>query len=89
MKLIEVTWGDRNDFNGVLQCEHCAQFQYMTNGYRDERFMTKVIPAIKCVMCGRRGNEMIPSGISDPGTQGGVRVHKVQKTIEVWEVWKS
>jgi hypothetical protein len=61
MKLFEITWQHRNDFDGVLQCEHCESFQTMRYGYNDDRFHKLVIPAIKCINCGKRSIEKVPA----------------------------
>lgn len=71
MKLIKITWQQRFDFSGILQCEHCHIYQSMMEGYDDQNFHQKVIPAIKCKSCGKRSNETIPDGITDPEYQGG------------------
>lgn len=86
MKLIEVTWQHRFDFDGILQCEHCGGFQSMKNGYDDYRFHAKVLPAIKCESCGLRGVSPleISEEINDPGFQGGVALKKEFNTVEVW-----
>ena len=85
MKLIERTRHSGNDFDGILQCEHCGSHQYMQYGYDDLTFHHKVVPAIKCMACDKRTNDMLHEGISDPGYQGGTPVRKVHKVIEVWE----
>lgn len=84
MILAEKLAQSRNDFNAILECEHCGATQYMDYGYDDHRFHTQVIPAIKCLKCNKRGNEVIPEGISDPGYQGGFPVKKVKVEVEKW-----
>jgi C4-type Zn-finger protein len=86
MKLIEMTWISRKDFEGILECEHCGQHQTLAYGYDDERFHSKVIPAIICVACGKRGNEIIPEGISDPGTSGGISCEQVEVSVKKWKL---
>lgn len=77
MKLIEILWQRRSDFEGVAECEFCGSYQSLKHGYSDRRFYDQVIPAIKCVSCGKRTNEVIPEGISDPGFQGGQLLKKI------------
>ena len=84
MQLEEVLWQHRNDFEGILKCEHCKEFQLIKHGYMDDRFLEQVIPAIKCIACGKRGVEEIPEGISDPGTQGGIPASRVQTVATRW-----
>lgn len=85
MKIHTIVWENRNDFDAILECEHCSGFQFMKYGYNDTRFHHQVIPAIQCMACGKRTNEIIPEGISDPGTQHGVRVHQVPVTVMQWQ----
>lgn len=84
MKLIEVLWQNRNDFNGVLECEFCGEFQSLESGYHDDKFHFKVIPAIQCISCNRRTNEIIPDDINNPGTNCGFKVIKKKFEIEKW-----
>lgn len=82
MKLVEMMRIHRNDFEGVLECEHCGSHQLLKYGYDDERFHHQVIPAIKCLKCEKRTTEQIPTGISDPGYQGGQLVFRKTRTID-------
>ncbi len=84
MKLHVITWQHRSDFEAILHCEHCGEFQSMGYGYDDDRFHEKVIPTIKCVACGKRSNEIIPSGISDPGFQHGIACELRDITVKKW-----
>ncbi len=84
MKLIDVTWQHRFDFRGILQCEHCEHTQSMDHGYDDANFHNNVIPAIVCIQCGKRRTEETLSKISDPSTQGGVTVRKVEVKVNKW-----
>jgi hypothetical protein len=84
MKLVEIIWQSRNDYDGIFCCEHCGSFQRCSDCYHDERFSELVIPAIKCLDCGKRSVETIPDGITDPGTQFGVKAKKVKVMVEKW-----
>lgn len=84
MNLKEIVWRSRNDFTGIVECEFCGCQQSLENGYDDTRFRTQVIPAIKCLDCNRRSNEIIPEGIGDPGYQGAVKVKQEQYTDYRW-----
>lgn len=52
MKLIEITSQHRNDFSGILQCEHCGSKKKITTGYDDANYHNNVIPSIHCPDCG-------------------------------------
>lgn len=84
MQLVEKTWQSGNDFDGIFVCEHCDTNQFCRYCYNDERFFSRVIPAIKCVSCGKRSSDIIPEGISDPGTQGGVKVTQKDVIVQRW-----
>lgn len=84
MKLIEITWQHRNDFKGILECEHCSATQDLKTGYDDDNYHRNVIPAIKCVACGKRRTEETLSKISDPGTEGGKPVRKQMILTPLW-----
>jgi len=84
VKLLEIVWQHRNDFDAVLECEYCNNTQLVKNGYFDDRYMNQVIPAIKCIDCGKRTNEIIPEGISDPDTSGCSKVRYVDVVVKKW-----
>lgn len=42
-----------NDFNAIMECEHCGSEQYNTSGYHDNYYHTQVIPAMRCKDCGK------------------------------------
>lgn len=85
MRLIEKLSQSRYDFTAVLMCEHCSSTQFMDNGYDDDIFLYKVIPAIKCIKCEKRAVETIPDGIGDPGYQGGFIVERKPVTEYRWD----
>lgn len=84
MKLIEVTWQYRYDFQGILECEFCGSHQTLENGYDDLNFHQNVIPAIQCVKCEKRSSDESLPKISDPGTQGGVPVKLAEIKVQRW-----
>lgn len=53
MKLIEIIWQHRNDFSGILECEHCGNKQELNSGYHDHYYHSIVIPGICCKECGK------------------------------------
>lgn len=84
MKLIEVVSQHRFDFTGVVQCEFCQGTQSLEHGYDDANFHNNVIPAIKCVKCDKRSVDVVPDGISDPGTQGAIPLKRQVIEREIW-----
>lgn len=52
MKLVEITSQHRNDFSGILKCNHCDSYQKLTTGYDDAYYHNVVIPKIHCNSCG-------------------------------------
>lgn len=58
MQLTKITSQHRNDFHGVLQCEHCGEERILTSGYDDDYYHNNVIPSFHCHACGkdRAGN---------------------------------
>ncbi len=86
MRIIEKTWQHRNDFEAILECNHCGSFQTMSNGYDDRNFHVNVLPAIRCRTCEKRGVETLPDGITDPGYQGGKIARRVIVETESWEI---
>lgn len=53
MHVEEVTWRNRNDYQGWLRCLGCAHRQFLGDGYADKFFAFKVIPERKCDNCGK------------------------------------
>lgn len=51
MRLIEITYSHRNDFSGIIECEHCLSTEKLTSGYDDDYYHNSVIPAKKCKSC--------------------------------------
>lgn len=52
MELIEIISQHRNDFTGILQCEHCGSKKKLTTGYNDANYHNNVIPSFHCQECG-------------------------------------
>ena len=52
MKIKEITWQQRRDFNCIYICEHCDH-EEKGDGYDDHYFHTQVIPERKCGKCGK------------------------------------
>ena len=47
---------NRRDFYAIYECEHCHHTE-KKSGYDDSYFHAKVIPAMECTQCGKRGGE--------------------------------
>lgn len=58
MKILKITNEHRNDFSADMKCEHCGAIKHITDGYHDNFYHTRVIPAMYCHSCGknREGN---------------------------------
>lgn len=57
MKLIKIIRQYRNDFSGILKCEHCGYEQKLNNGYHDHYYHSIVIPGICYNSCGENRAE--------------------------------
>lgn len=77
MKLIEILYQNRRDFQGVYQCEFCGYIEKDkgVDSYDDRYFHDKVIPNMKCPKCGK-------STISE----GGEIEHTYTKYPEGFEI---
>ena len=53
MKIQRITFEHRNDFNAILECEHCAETSILTTGYHDSNYHVNVIPRFECKACGK------------------------------------
>lgn len=56
MKIKEILYQNRRDFNAIYECEHCG-FEKEGSGYDDAFFHTKVIPDMTCPKCGKKAAE--------------------------------
>jgi hypothetical protein len=70
MKIKEVTWQSRFDFEAILECEHCKNEQILMCGYDDSYYHARVLPSITCEKCkkDRSGN------VTDQDSQGSKSV---------------
>ena len=56
MRIKEITYQNRRDFNAVYECEHCG-YEHEGSGYDDAFFHERVIPDMKCPSCGKKAGE--------------------------------
>lgn len=68
MRILKVLSRHRADFTATLVCEHCGHEQKLDNGYDDDHYHSRVIPAITCQGCGRNRAGEIPNTPNDHGT---------------------
>lgn len=67
MKIQKIVDSYRNDFNAILECEHCYSTQRLYSGYNDKHYHAKVLPAITCVKCGKNRAGDSPAIKNDDG----------------------
>ncbi len=53
MRIKEITSRYRNDFHWKGECEHCQHVERYGDGYADEFYCLRVVPARHCPKCGR------------------------------------
>lgn len=51
MRIGEITWRHRNDFHWIGECS-CGHREKYGDGYDDQFYCTKVVPARHCPKCG-------------------------------------
>jgi ribosomal protein L37AE/L43A len=51
MKIIEITYRNRNDFKAIYECEHCGD-KFEAWGYNDSNYFNNVMPNATCDKCG-------------------------------------
>lgn len=56
MRIKEILYQHRRDFRAIFECEHCG-YEKEFSGYDDAFFHQKVIPDMKCPMCGEKASE--------------------------------
>lgn len=56
MKIKEITWQNRRDFQAIYICEHCGN-EEKKPGYDDSNFHRNVIPNMICKSCGKKSDE--------------------------------
>ena len=65
MKIKQITYQNRRDFQAIFQCEHCGN-EVDHWGYDDTNYHNNVIPAMKCEKCGKTAEGKITSEAKDP-----------------------
>ena len=53
MRIKQITYQFRRDFDAIYECEHCG-FICKGGGYDDENFHKNVIPDMICPNCGKK-----------------------------------
>ncbi len=56
MKIKEITYQHRRDFEAIFECEHCGAIE-KRYGYDDANFHQNVIPNMICKKCGKKAPE--------------------------------
>lgn len=67
MKIKSILTRNRNDFTATMECEHCVHIGVNTTGYDDSFYHQRVIPAMRCRVCGKNGageTEHMDAGVS-------------------------
>ena len=52
MKIKTILSQHRRDFDAIYECEHCGH-ERERSGYDDRNFHENVVPAMRCVECGK------------------------------------
>ena len=58
MKITEITYQHRRDFEAETVCEGCGATGTITRGYDDDNYHQNVIPNIHCHKCGKSSNDL-------------------------------
>ena len=53
MKIAKILSEHGNDFSAMMECEHCGHTAKITNGYHDDFYHARVVPAMSCKACGK------------------------------------
>jgi ribosomal protein L37AE/L43A len=56
MRIKEIVYQHRRDFDAIFECEHCG-YEKKMGGYDDANFHNKVIPDMACPECGKKASE--------------------------------
>jgi len=56
MKIRDITYQNRRDFEAIYVCEGCGHEQ-RDGGYDDANFHNNIIPKMRCESCGKTGKE--------------------------------
>ena len=57
MKIKEITYQHRRDFEAIYVCEGCGT-EINGRGYDDANFHQNVIPAMRCSKCGKTSTDL-------------------------------
>jgi predicted RNA-binding Zn-ribbon protein involved in translation (DUF1610 family) len=57
MKIKEIVWQHRRDFEAIYECQGCGHTE-KGSGYDDRNFHDNVIPGFKCPECGESTNTL-------------------------------
>ena len=57
MRIKEITYQNRRDFQAIYECEHCG-YAEKSDGYDDSNFHNNIIPNMKCKNCGKSSGEV-------------------------------
>jgi len=57
MRLIEITYQSRRDFEGNYKCENCGNIDKY-RGYDDRNYHDNVMPEIRCPKCKQSTNSL-------------------------------
>ena len=56
MRIKNIIYQNRRDFNAEYECEHCGNI-IIGRGYDDTNFHYNVIPEMKCKKCGKKADD--------------------------------
>jgi hypothetical protein len=56
MKIKQITYQHRRDFEAIISCEFCDKEENLKSGYDDTYYHQHVIPEMKCSTCGKSTN---------------------------------
>jgi len=57
MRIKEIIWQSRRDFSANFECENCGNTETF-KGYDDRFFHDNVVPALKCIKCGKSRKDL-------------------------------
>jgi transcription elongation factor Elf1 len=60
MKIKEITFQNRRDFQAIFICDGCGH-EFLGSGYDDANFHQNVIPSKICPKCGKTEKEIDPN----------------------------
>ena len=56
MRIKEITYQSRRDFQAIYECEHCGHTE-KGSGYDDANFHNNVIPSWHCPKCHKKASD--------------------------------